>query len=462
MTDLRHIAVIDIGKTNAKLALVDLETLTEIAVVTRPNAVLPGPPWGHFDTEGHWGFLLRALATFHADHRVDAISVTTHGASIVLLDKTGNLAAPVLDYEHPIPADIAQAYDAVRPPFAQTGSPRLADGLNVGAQLYYQFSQDPTLLDRTEHIVGYPQYWGYRLTGHLACDVTSIGCHTDLWRPVAGQFSDLVETLGIAGKLAPVKHSTDTLGTILPEIATATGLPRNTPVSVGIHDSNASLYPHLLAQKAPFSVVSTGTWVVVMAVGGEARDLDPTRDTLVNVNALGAPVPSARFMGGREYEVIQGGQPGAPTPQDIAEVLATSLMILPAVEPSTGPFQGHHMAWTGPEPALGSGTRAAALSFYLAMMTHACLSLTKASGPTVVEGPFAQNRAFRTMLAAATGRPVLHSQSATGTSIGASLLFSKGTAPVLAQSEVVEGDQTAYRRYAEAWLTQTSRPVEPT
>lgn len=62
MTALSHIAVIDIGKTNAKLALVDLVTLTEIAVVTRPNKILAGPPWPHFDVEGHWQFLLAALA----------------------------------------------------------------------------------------------------------------------------------------------------------------------------------------------------------------------------------------------------------------------------------------------------------------------------------------------------------------------------------------------------------------
>ncbi len=65
MTTARHIAVIDIGKTNAKLALVDLATLTEIAVLTRPNLVQPGPPWPHFDTEGHWAFLLDGLAQFH-------------------------------------------------------------------------------------------------------------------------------------------------------------------------------------------------------------------------------------------------------------------------------------------------------------------------------------------------------------------------------------------------------------
>ena len=32
-----HVAVIDIGKTNAKLALVDRGNLTEIAVITRLN-----------------------------------------------------------------------------------------------------------------------------------------------------------------------------------------------------------------------------------------------------------------------------------------------------------------------------------------------------------------------------------------------------------------------------------------
>ena len=40
---VRQVAVIDIGKTNAKLALVNTGTLAEIEVLTRPNRVLPGP-----------------------------------------------------------------------------------------------------------------------------------------------------------------------------------------------------------------------------------------------------------------------------------------------------------------------------------------------------------------------------------------------------------------------------------
>ena len=40
----------------------------------------------------------------------------------------------------------------------------------------------------------YPQYWAYRLTGVLANEVTSLGCHTDLWNYRAGGFLDAWST----------------------------------------------------------------------------------------------------------------------------------------------------------------------------------------------------------------------------------------------------------------------------
>ena len=49
---MSHIAVIDIGKTNAKLALVNSVGLHEITVITQPNRVVDSPPWPHFDLAG--------------------------------------------------------------------------------------------------------------------------------------------------------------------------------------------------------------------------------------------------------------------------------------------------------------------------------------------------------------------------------------------------------------------------
>ena len=421
---MSHIAVIDIGKTNAKLALVEAGSLRELDVVTRPNRVLPGPPYPHMDLEGHWQFFLHHLAALQASHGIDAISVTTHGAAAVLLAADGALAAPMLDYEHDGPDSLAPEYDALRPGFARTGAPRLPRGLNIGAQLHWLLARDPGLADRVAHILTYPGYWGWRLTGVMSCDVTSLGCHTDLWEPAAAQFSPLVKALGLHGKMAPARKPAERLGTISPQVAQATGLPADTPVSVGIHDSNASLYPYLLARPSPFAVVSTGTWVVAMAMGARPQPLDPARDVLVNVNALGQPVPSARFMGGREFDQIRAGSMAQPDAADYAAVRRGPILLLPAVEPASGPFAGRQMRWTQ-EPQ-SAGARMLALSHYLAMMTQTCLDLIgaqgPAQGPVIVEGPFARNPDYLAMLAAICPAGVEVAQSATGTSAGAALL----------------------------------------
>ncbi len=461
----RHVAVIDIGKTNAKLALVDLATLSEIAVVTRPNTVLSGPPYPHFDVEGHWHFLLDGLARFHADHGIDAISITTHGACAALLDADGGLAAPILDYEYDGPDHMAAEYDALRPSFEETGSPRLAGGLNIGAQLHWQFARDPNLKARTTTIVTYPQYWGHRLTGVAATDVTSLGCHTDLWNPHEGRFSTLVGRLEIADKIAPARRSAEVLGSILPEIAAQTGLAPDTPVHCGIHDSNASLLPHMLMHEPPFSVVSSGTWTIAMSIGGTSVPLDPEKDVLINVNAQGAAVPSARFMGGREHDLATGGAYPEASDDVLARVLDAGVLLMPAVVPETGPFRGQSSRWIGPEPDIRSAERGVAVAFYLALVTRHCLDLIGHRGPIIVEGPFARNRAYLLMLGAATGSEVVPMVSATGTSQGAALLASACTAkPLAAASHPILPDPNASGlvSYAALWARHLTDDLDPT
>jgi sugar (pentulose or hexulose) kinase len=418
-----RVAVIDIGKTNAKVALV--EGGLEKAVRRTPNAVLRNGPYPHYDTERLWQFILGSLAELNREARIDAICVTTHGATAALIDSSGDLALPILDYEHDGPDALAAEYDAARPPFAETGTPRLPVGLNLGAQLFWQGRTFPEAFGRTAAILMYPQYWAFRLSGVRANEVTSLGCHTDLWDYPEGDYSTLVDRMGWRGLMAPVRAAADVLGPILPDIAATTGLHPATPVYCGIHDSNASLLPHLIRRQQPFSVVSTGTWVVAMAIGGDAVELDPARDTLVNVNAFGAPVPSARFMGGREFEMLLGANPAQPGVDDVEAVLAAGTILTPAVRLGSGPFASRQSAWIGDEPR--GGERTAAASFYLAMMTATALGLIGARGPSVVEGPFASNAAFLKMLAAATGRDVVAAGSATGTSGGAALLAEADT-----------------------------------
>jgi sugar (pentulose or hexulose) kinase len=418
------IAVIDIGKSNAKLALVDRETLAVVQLRTTTNTVVRDRPYPHYDVERLWAWLLEGFRLFAAIREIEAVSVTTHGACFVLLAGDG-LAMPVLDYEYNGPESLRAEYAAARGPFRETLSPDLPNGLNAGRQLYWQRRAFPEEYARADALLPYPQYWVWRLTGAKAAETTSIGCHTDIWNPRETRYSALAESEGWDRLIPRLARPWDTVGTVLPEVAASTGLPANCRVVTGIHDSNASLLPHLLAEAKPFAVLSSGTWMIVLAPGGKLDGLDAARDCLANVDAFGNAVPSARFMAGREYELLAGD--ATARSDAMAWVLAERTMALPTFAPGTGPFGGYAGSWSSggrkADPSLLSpASRAAAASLYAALVTETCLSLAGADGPVIVEGPFARNPAFLGALAAFVGRPVKARPDATGTTEGAALL----------------------------------------
>ncbi|MEO9169006.1 MAG: FGGY-family carbohydrate kinase [Aestuariivirga sp.] len=459
MEAARFIAVIDIGKTNAKLALFDLIEQQEVTRFTTPNDVVKNGVYPHYNIEHLWAFIIDGLRAFAAKHAVDAISITTHGACAVLLDEARRLALPVLDYEYTGIGSTASAYDALRPDFAQTGAPRLPVGLNLGAQIYWQAKTFPQEFAQVRWIVTYAQYWAYRLSGILANEVTSLGCHTDLWNYHAEDYSTLVDVLGWRKFMPTLRHADDVLGPILPDVAKLTGLKSNTHIYCGIHDSNASLYPHLAARKPPFAVVSTGTWVICMAIGGAAVTLDAARDTLMNVNARGEPVPSARFMGGREYQILSTEFDDTPTEVDADLVLARHAVLLPSVVGACGPFPNHKMKWLNAD-GLSAPQKQIAASYYLAMMTATCLSLIGAAGPIILEGPFSENLAYMQMLSAATGRAVLPSDAkGTGATQGAALLCNPALSPPVATHSVRE-TRAEFLAYAALWQAQTANSFQ--
>lgn len=452
----QRIAVIDIGKTNAKVVLVDAKTGAEIAVRKTANSVLQSAPYPHFDVEALWRFLLATLKDFAAGPGFDALSITTHGASAALLDADGHLAMPVLDYEHLYPDAIVEAYQRLRPDFSQTFSPCLTGGLNLGAQLHYQKTAFPELFGKVAAILTYPQYWAHRLTGIAANERTSLGCHTDLWLPFEERYSDLVDTLEIRERMAPLRSAFDALGPITPEIAAELGLSSAVPVYCGIHDSNASLLPHLVGFGSPCTVVSTGTWVISFGVGAKPQRLDPSRDTLVNVDANGTAVPSARFMGGREWDLLTRDLTPVAEQEELdaaSAVIKARAMILPSVVMGTGPFPDSRSRWLA-EPHLAAERRASA-SLYEAMMTQTCLDLIASEGPIVVEGPFAANRLYLEALQTLMKRPVYASEATTGTAIGAALLSGiRLDVPMQRITRHVEG----LEEYAGEWHAISGRP----
>jgi sugar (pentulose or hexulose) kinase len=364
----------------------------------------------------------------------------------------------MLDYEHDGPDTLAAEYDAVRPSFDETGTPRLVCGLNVGAQLYWQMKTFPEEFARTASIMPYPQYWAFRLTGVRAGEMTSVGAHTDLWNPWKRDYSSLTDRMGWRELMPPMSSAFDILGTIKPDIAERTGLSRQTPVFSGLHDSNASLLPHLTSRPAPFSVVSTGTWVICFSVGGRQVKLDEARDTLVNVNAFGDPVPSARFMGGRAFQMLKADGKAEITAADRDQVFGEGIILLPSIPDDSGPFTGRRGGWAGDPSILSPGGYLLAVSLYLGMMTATSLELIGADGPVIVEGPFAQNRTFLETLHVMIGRDVVTGGAGlTGTSSGAACLALGRNATIDTGAQVVALKPDARMRdYVETWQAEAA------
>ncbi|MGV8832822.1 MAG: FGGY-family carbohydrate kinase [Devosia sp.] len=444
----RFIAVIDIGKTNAKVVLIDSHTKRQLAARSTPNSVRQDGPYPHADVERLWAFMLESLSALQVEHGVDGISITTHGATAALL-AGDQLALPVLDYEFSGPQETTDSYGAARPDFIETLSPRLPNGLNIGAQLFWQQQRFATQFASVTQILTYPQYWAWRLSGVMASEVTSLGCHSDLWAPEKADFSSLVQQQDWRDLFPAVRPAASVLGPIKPEIAVTTGLRAETPVTCGIHDSNASLLPHLGSHEEPFTILSTGTWAIAMTVGGDTSHLDPARDSLANVDAFGRPVPTARFMGGREFDMLA---PNAETPSaaDIDAVIAGDVQALPSFMAGVGPFPTHVGCWTGNPDALSPGARTAAVSLYLALVTQTCLSLCGLGQQIIIEGPLARNGLYASALARLTGVPVQASGDATGTGLGASMLFG-GAAGSATGTAVAPLEHAGFDAYAARW-----------
>ena len=219
----------------------------------------------------------------------------THGACAALVDRDG-LVLPIMDYEFRGVCDIDADYDAIARDFARTASPKLPAGLNLGRQLFWQQRQYPREFSRAT-ILPYPQYWASRLCGVRAWEPTSLGCHTDLWEPQRGDFSSFAKTMGWDARFGRRVSAWTPLGSLLPEVAERTGLSNECQILAGIHDSNASYLAHRATREDPFCVVSTGTWIVMMAHGSPLGVLREERDTLANVDAFSNPVRDRAFHG---------------------------------------------------------------------------------------------------------------------------------------------------------------------
>lgn len=433
----RMIVVLDVGKTAAKATLWTAGGEL-VRREVRPNARPAGECYPCLDVYGIESWLADVLARYARLGDVGAIIPVAHGAAAAIV-RDGRLAAPVMDYEFNPAPELRAAYLAGCDGFDETGSPRMGMALNLGLQLYCIEQFYPEVFEGAAQIVPWPQFWAWLMSGVAASEVTSLGSHTDLWAPARNAPSAMAVRRGWAQRMAPLRGAHEKLGPITAAWAARTGLPPDTMVHVGLHDSNAALhaaraYPEFAAGEA--TLVSTGTWFVSMRSLGDGADapaLPANQGCLFNVDTRGRPAPTALFMGGREAETLSKVALDRPDLQSLllreaASCVEAGVMVLPTTAPGAGPFPDAAGGWVN-QPS-SEHAMAAASCLYLALMTDVALDLIGADRVALIEGRFGQASAMVRALAALRPSMAIYSSGGeSDVSLGALRLVCPDLAP---------------------------------
>ena len=295
----RVIAVFDIGKTNKKIILFN----DRMKVISDAEQKFPeikdDDGFDCDDLEQIEKWIKSAIKKLVQSDKYDLtdINFTTYGATIVCLDEDGRRITPAYNYLKPIderiPESIYKRHGGRDEFCRRTASPALGM-LNSGMQLLWLKKEKPDLFSKIRHVLHFPQYLSYTLTGKIYSEHTSIGCHTALWDFDNMNYHHWVEEEGLN---LPAPEDISSNNEVVID-------GKQIRVGIGIHDSSSSLAPYFTSSSGKFLLMSTGTWCINMNPFNTekltAEQLD--HDCLCYMSITKQPVKSSRLFLGHLHE----------------------------------------------------------------------------------------------------------------------------------------------------------------
>ncbi|MBU3012841.1 carbohydrate kinase [Polaribacter vadi] len=254
------IAVIDIGKTNKKIFLFDEKFEVCAENSTQFQEVLDEDGFPCDDLESIESWILNEVEKVQDNpyYNLKAINFSTHGASLIYLDKEGKRIAPLYNYLKPLETedykDFYQNNGGVEEFSRRTASPSYGM-LNTGLQILKLKKEKPQVWEKVHSILHYPQYLSYLFTKKITSDFTSVGAHTATW-----DFDNMEYHSWLKKENINLPEPTNG------EIAISTTINgKKVAVGSGLHDSSSSIIPLLEENNTKdFMLLSTGTWIIAM------------------------------------------------------------------------------------------------------------------------------------------------------------------------------------------------------
>jgi len=254
------IAVFDIGKTNKKIFLFDEHFKVVFNNSTRFDEIKDDDDYPCDNIEAIENWIQNQIKTIQQQgiYNIKAINFSTHGATLVYLNKEGKRITPLYNYLKPLnDIDFNGFYNqngGVTEFSRKTASPAYGM-LNAGLQIYWLKNKKPHFWKDVASILHYPQYLSYLFTHKITADFTSIGAHTAIWDFDNMNYHNWLHDENIClpepanGKKAIISNVNGK------EIA----------IGSGLHDSSSSIIPLLQkSQEEEFVLLSTGTWIITM------------------------------------------------------------------------------------------------------------------------------------------------------------------------------------------------------
>lgn len=406
--------VLDIGKTNVKLTFVDSFNNKTIKFFKTKQKNIYRHGIKILNSNSIFEWALKKITYIGRKHNLDKFVCTAHGTSIALISYDDKELLACTDYEYKFDK-LFNNYKKIAPKFSESFSPFLENGLNIGQQIYYLYKRKQKLIKKTKYILNYPQYIVWKLTSSFSSEISYVGCHTHLWDFKRNKLSSFVKKINLEKKFPQIRKAWDTIGR--KQIGES-----NLKIINGIHDSNASYLYFKNSDIKNFTLVSTGTWYIIFNQKTPLKNLNPSLDMLANIDVFGKPVPTMRFMGGREYDHLMGVFKISNKTRAIKNFSFHDYLIYPSYA-SGGGFSINKINISFYE-RLNKGQIYYLICIYISFVINFCLNQMKSSNTIILDGPITKNITIMKILSSLRKKQiVLKNKREIGTTLGATNLF---------------------------------------
>ncbi|MFL2534268.1 MAG: FGGY-family carbohydrate kinase [Alphaproteobacteria bacterium] len=406
--------VLDIGKTNVKLTFVDSSNNKALYSFRTKQENIIRHSIKILNSNSIYEWALTKIVFVGRKYSLDKFVCTAHGTSIALIGEQNQEILACTDYEYKFDK-IFDHYKRLAPNFNESFTPFLENGLNIGQQIYYLYKKNPKMIKNTKFILTYPQYIAWKLSGNFSSEISYLGCHTHLWDFKKNKLSSFVKKLRLENKFPPMRKAWEVIGQ--KKIANS-----NLQIVNGVHDSNASYLYFKNSNIKNFTLVTTGTWYIIFNQKTSLTNLNPNLDMLANIDVFGKPVPTIRFMGGREYDNLMKVFKITTNTKALKNFNYKNYLIYPSYA-SGGAFINKKININFFKK-LKKGQIYYLICLYIAFVINFSLNKMKSSNTIILDGPITKNITIMKILSSLRPKQlVLKNKKEIGTTLGATNLF---------------------------------------